>query len=91
MRHLWETDPKATAAVLAEKFGVTRMIVVGLAARRKWARSPVVLRNDGFTYRPPVQSEPRTLYDRLDAMHAHMDKVLEETKNIGRYTWPPAK
>lgn len=78
MQRLWETDPSITAEKLAAKYGVTKNAVLGLVRRRGW-------KNRGDI--KPV----RTLFDRLQALHDRMDRLLEETKNVGRYAWPPVR
>ena len=69
IRALWEGGPEPSAAQIAERFaGMTKNTVIGQAHRRGWRprREP-----------PP---EPSTIYDRLAAHHAKLDRVLAETR-----------
>ena len=59
---------------VAERFAVSRNTVIGV-----WARYG----NPGT--RGP---EPTTLHTRLDALHAKLDRVLAETRNVGRIAEP---
>jgi hypothetical protein len=55
--------------LVAEAFGVSRNTIVGI-----WAR-----------HGEPVSAgpDPTTLYERLDALNAKLDRVLAETRGVG--------
>jgi hypothetical protein len=65
IRHAWEKTPES-ASKIAARFGVTKSVVIGYAQREGW-----------ISFRPGTWSDkPRTIFDRLDALHARMDAVL---------------
>src|SRR5262249_54447842 len=74
IRQLWEETP-LTAKQIAERFGLTVNTVIGRARRRGW-----------LSFRPGFERgpAPKTLHDRLDAIHARMDAVLAECRDIPR-------
>jgi hypothetical protein len=53
---------------VAVEFGVTKNVMVGI-----WSR-----------YGNPVAREERTLFERVDRLHAAMDEVLAESVGVGR-------
>ena len=57
-----------TQAAVAAEFGVTKNTIVGIWRRHGEPVEPV---------------EPSTLYERLCALHAKLDRVLAETRGIG--------
>jgi hypothetical protein len=65
MQQLWEDSLELSAAMIAERFGVTKNVVIGRATRGQWKR------------RGPSRP-PSTIFSRLDAIHARMDQVLAE-------------
>lgn len=69
MRALWEGSPELTAAAIGERFGVSKSAVIGQADRRRW-------RPRGAPPGPVTS----TLFQRLDAINARMDAVIEETR-----------
>ena len=69
MRRLWE-ETKKPASEIGLLFGVTKSTVIGQAHRRGWS--------------PRVVFRTRTLDDRMNALHAALDKVLAETFGVGR-------
>lgn len=73
MRALWENAPELNSVVIGERFGVSKNVVIGHAARRGWAsrKGPRNIR------RAPA---PSTISARLDALHAKLDRVLAETR-----------
>jgi hypothetical protein len=56
--------------LVAEAFGVTRNTIVGL-----WHRHGEPIKNENIA--------PRTLYERLDALNAKLDRVLAKTRGVG--------
>lgn len=72
MRVLWETSD-LTAALIGERFGISKNAVIGLAGRGEWIPR-------GGSNQPP----PSTLMQRMDALHATMDALLAATRGIGR-------
>jgi len=67
---LWD-EGKLSAAEIAAKFGVTKNALLGIAHRRDWSTR-------GQLGKYP----PRTLDDRLDALHAKFDATLKECKTL---------
>ena len=59
----------ATIRIVAENFSVTKNTVAGI-----WSRHG----------EPGTRRVPTTLYARLDALHAKLDRVLDETRGVGR-------
>ena len=59
----------ATIRNVAERLGVSRNTVAGI-----WSRHG----------EPGTRRVPTTLGQRLDALHAKLDRVLAETRGIGR-------
>jgi hypothetical protein len=57
-----------TQAAVADRFGVTKNTIAGL-----WSRHG----------KPVELAPPLTLHERLDALHAKLDRVLAETRGIG--------
>lgn len=66
MRRLWEDTPQ-NASQIGALFGVSRNVVVGQAHRRGWT---------SFTPGHWGYEEPRTLNQRLDALHAAFDLAV---------------
>lgn len=79
MRALWEGSPELSAAVIGERFGVSKGAVIGRADRGGWTprQSPIVFR-----------IPPTTIYQRIDALHAALDRVLAETRPCDRHHKP---
>ena len=67
MQRLWEHEPDVSAVEIGERFGVTKNVVIGQAARRNW-----LPRGGG--------RKTTTLSQRLDALHSSMDALLIETR-----------
>ena len=70
IRDLWE-NTASSASEIAEKFGTTRNVIVGLAKRRGWN-----------SYNPPSEASFRTFDDRIGALHLRLDAVLRETAPV---------
>lgn len=58
---------------IAELFGVSKNVIVGV-----WARHG----------EPQHRREPTSIGQRLDALHAQLDRVLAETRDVGRMPEP---
>ena len=58
---------------VAQAFGVTKNVIAGV-----WARHG----------EPGTRREPTTLHNRLDALHAQLNRVLAETAGVGRIAEP---
>jgi hypothetical protein len=78
IRVLWEETPRSGSQIAAV-VGVTKSAVVGLADRRGWTkygktekREPRIAGHTG--------PAPRTIFARLDALNAKLDRVLAETE-----------
>ena len=70
MRALWEGSPELSAKAIGERFGVSKMVVIGQAQRRQWKPR-----------RESPGAEPKSkIFTRLDALHARMDAVLAATR-----------
>jgi hypothetical protein len=70
LRRLWEETP-ASAKQIGEQFGLSRNVVIALAAKHRWKSY-----TPGLGGKPP----PRTMFERLDALHDEMDRVLWECR-----------
>lgn len=70
IRRLWEETP-ASASQIGAEFGVSRNIIIALAANRRWK-----------SYTPGLggKQPPRSMFERLDALHDEMDRVLWECR-----------
>jgi hypothetical protein len=70
IRRLWEETP-ASASQIGDQFGLSRNVVIALAAKHRWK-----------SYTPGLggKQPPRTLAERLDALHDEMDRVLWECR-----------
>ena len=87
-RVLW--DKGETAGNIGKVFGVTKSVIVGIAYRNGWPKRP----NGWFVASPAPPPIPRVpladravengLFARMDALHATLDRILAETKGIGR-------
>ena len=75
MRELWDTRSDMSAAAIALELGVTKNVVMGRASRGGWS-SREHLRSVGSGR--DVGPEPRTLFQRLDALDAALDAVLAQ-------------
>jgi hypothetical protein len=71
MRAMWE-ETEMTAAQIGARFGLSKSTVIGQASRRRWRER----------YTPAA--DYRTFAQRIDALHAEMDRVLAETRGVGR-------
>lgn len=75
----WEAEAERLLAAglsmsqVGARFGVSKSVIKGVAARRGWETSPP-------THEAPI----RTTADRLDALHAKMDAVVAATRGIPR-------
>ena len=69
LRYLWE-ETETTAAQIGEALGLSRSAVIGHAYRRGWVK---------YAKDRELRSG---LDDRLDGLHAVMDRVLEETAPV---------
>lgn len=58
---------------IGRRLGVTKNTIMGLRHRRGWLRP-----DESAKPEPPI----RTTNDRLDALHAAMDQVLETTRPV---------
>lgn len=67
----WDAN-ELTTVELAKKYGTTKNAIIGIARRRFWASR----------WKSKSVPPPRTMQDRLDALHAKFDKVLEETARV---------
>ena len=56
-----------TTSAIAEKFGITKSTIIGLANRRNWP-----------SRKASSSSSSSTLFTRLDAIHVKFDAVMEE-------------
>lgn len=65
-RRLWQ-DTELSASAIGAQLGTTKNTVLGLAHRRGWGLRGV-----------PLEPEPTTLGQRMDALNATMDAVLRE-------------
>jgi hypothetical protein len=68
MRRLWEDMPELSASKIGAMFGVTKNVVIG----HRWRR--------GWNVRRPTTKEPQTVFERMDALDARLDRVLAETR-----------
>jgi hypothetical protein len=67
-------DAGVSASAIAEKFGVTKNVIIGFRSRRGW-----LPHNEGG-------GQPSTLFTRLDAVHAKFDRTMAElNRNKSRY------
>lgn len=80
LRQAWQEG--LTSYEIARLHGVSRNIVTGLATRRGWKHKPKPMPPEP----PPPRVDPpwSTVFTRLDEEHAKMDRVLAETRNVGR-------
>lgn len=67
---LWKTG--MTTALMAVELGTTKNAIIGMRARL------------GLKERAPIGPEPTTLFQRMDAIHANVDRVIAETWGVGR-------
>lgn len=69
MRALWEGSPELSAAKIGARLGVTKNVVIGRADRGRW--------NPRMN---PNLIALTTIHQRLDAIHAALDRVLADTR-----------
>lgn len=69
MRALWEGSLELSATKIGARLGVTKNVVIGRASRGGWQRR-------GADLPPP----PTRIHQRLDALHAALDRVLADTR-----------
>lgn len=83
MRELWDGSEGLSAAVIGERFGVSKNVVIGIAHRKGWGNRP--------SKAELAAPRPKTLHDRMAALHAMMDQVLSECGHVGRVPNLPPK
>ncbi len=76
-RRLWEETPETARNIavwlnMRDGARITRNSIVGIAYRRRW-----VSFNEGTGGRS--YRKPRTMDERIDALHAKLDRLLAET------------
>jgi hypothetical protein len=71
IRRLWEETP-ASAKQIGEQFGMTKNAVIALAQKYGWQ-----------SHTPGIggKCHPRTMAERLDALHAELNRVLQECRD----------
>lgn len=74
-REMWEAG--RTAGQIAQRLGVTRNAIIGLANRGKWPPH-------GEAQQWLTGPEPTTLFERLDALHAKFDAVVKAIGTVPR-------
>jgi hypothetical protein len=75
IRRLWEETP-ASASQIGEQFGMSRNVVIALAAKHRW---------QSYTSVRGGKHGPRTMTERLDALHAELDRVLLQYRRQPRH------
>ena len=68
VRQLWE-ETDLSASEIGRRLGLNKNVVIGMARRCYWFRNA---------------PRPTTLAERMDALHADLDRVLAETRGVGR-------
>lgn len=89
---LWEAD-EISASLIGERFGVSKNTIIGTAWRKGWKkpmrataeRKPnagpkrIIYPHNTLLQVAPGEIIP-TIFDRLNDLHAVMDRVLRETR-----------
>ena len=68
---LWEETPQS-AADIAARYGISKNVVIGRANRRRWSSF------NSYT-RKGQRAPETTTAQRLDELHATLDRILAET------------
>lgn len=81
-KRLWH-DTDETAAAIGKRLGVSKSTIIGIAARDGWLERQGGRRPRGGP--PPLRvrddsDRPSTVFDRMAALHAMMDRVLDESR-----------